>query len=325
MSVLAPKNDLSISATTNLYCLFGKPVSHSMGPLVHNMLFNHLGVNSVYLAFEIDDIKKGIESIRTLGIKGVSVTIPFKAQIMEHLDKIDDMASKIGAVNTVINQNGHLWGCNTDCAGAIEPLKEAAGAVTGKNVCIIGAGGAARAVAFGMKKEGADITIVNRTPEKGIQLARQTGGQFLPYSFLNTDNSFVDIGDSLKSNDSVMAEDSLKSGDGDNVHKKNLLPKELLHNFDILINTTSLGMTPNVDKSPVDSSFLHENMTVMDIVYNPLKTQLLKDAEHAGCQTVDGLAMFIHQGAAQFELFTGVKPPRQLMREVILKKMAEKQ
>ncbi|MBF0257358.1 MAG: shikimate dehydrogenase [Desulfamplus sp.] len=273
------------TATTSLYCIFGKPVSHSMSPLVHNMLFNQLGIDAVYLAFEIDDMKNGVESIRSLGIKGASITIPFKEEILEHLDSIDEMALEIGAVNTVLNRDGYLVGCNTDCSGAIEPLKETTGSVAGKHVCIIGAGGAARAVAFGMKKEGCRITIVNRSKNRGEELANLVNGRFLTLS------SFNDLTD-------------------------------LSNNIDIIINTTSVGMTPDIDKSPVNPSILNEKMTVMDIVYNPLKTRLLKNAENAGCKTVDGLAMFIHQGAAQFELFTGITPSHNLMREAILKKLS---
>ncbi|MBF0468232.1 MAG: shikimate dehydrogenase [Desulfamplus sp.] len=275
------------TATTSMYCIFGKPVSHSMSPLVHNILFSQLGIDAVYLAFEIDDIKKGVESIRSLGIKGASITIPFKEDILEYLDSIDDMALQIGAVNTVLNRDGYLVGCNTDCSGAIEPLKETAGSVTGKHVCVIGAGGAARAVAFGMKKEGCRITIVNRSKGRGEELANLVKGRFLTLS------SFNDLTD-------------------------------LSNSIDIIINTTSVGMVPDIDKSPVNPSVLNEKMTVMDIVYNPLKTKLLQDADNTGCKTVDGLAMFIHQGAAQFELFTGITPSRQLMREAVLEKMSGK-
>ncbi len=273
-----------ITPETKLYCIFGKPVSHSMSPLVHNMLFNEFGVNAVYLAFEINDIKKGVDSMRTLGIKGASITIPFKEDILKHLDEIDEAAHNIGAVNTVINKDGYLVGYNTDCAGAVEPLKEIVSSLKNKRVCILGAGGAARAVAFGIKKEGGDVTIVNRSKNRGKQLSMEVNGKFLTLS------EFNDL--------------------------------MLISAYtDILINTTSVGMTPNIDESPVNSKILHKNMTVMDIIYNPLKTELLKDAELAGCTTVDGLSMFIHQGAAQFEMFTGFKASHNFMRETVLKQM----
>ncbi len=271
---------IEISTKTDLYCVFGKPVSHSMGPLMHNTLFQTMQVNGVYLAFEINDIKKGVESIRELGIKGVSITIPFKEKILKYLDEIDETAMKIGAVNTIINRDGKLYGYNTDCAGAIIPLKNS-GVIKDKNVFIIGAGGAARAVAFGIKKEQGKITIVNRTQTKAEKLAKEVDGDFLPLS------------------------DS-KSG-------------SKISQADIIINTTSVGMSPNIDRSPIDKNVLNNNMTIMDIVYNPLTTKLLKDAQDVGCKTIDGLAMFVTQGAQQFELFTGLQPSLDLMRQIIIK------
>lgn len=282
----------TITPATQLYCIFGKPVSHSMSPLVHNMLFNEFGIDALYLAFEINDIKKGVDSIRTLGIKGASITIPFKEAVLAHLDEIDETATQIGAVNTVINREGYLWGCNTDCSGAVEPLKESLSenSLKGKSVLIIGAGGAARAVAFGVKQEGGNITILNRSKDKGEKLAHQVNGKYLSLSEYNEQAS------------------------------ANTISNHLDH-IDIIVNTTSVGMTPNIDESPVNPSILNKNMTVMDIVYNPLKTKFLKDAEIAGCKTVDGLSMFIHQGAAQFELFTGIKPSSQIMRETVIQKI----
>ncbi len=285
----------TITPATQLYCIFGKPVSHSMSPLVHNMLFNEFGIDALYLAFEINDIKKGVDSIRTLGIKGASITIPFKEAVLAHLDEIDETATQIGAVNTVINREGYLWGCNTDCSGAVEPLKESLSenSLKGKSVLIIGAGGAARAVAFGVKQEGGNITILNRSKDKGEKLAHQVNGKYLSLSEYSEYN---------------------EQASADNISNH-------LEYIDIIVNTTSVGMTPNIDESPVNPSVLNKNMTVMDIVYNPLKTKLLKDAEIAGCKTVDGLSMFIHQGAAQFELFTGIKPSRQIMRETVIQKI----
>ncbi|MBF0211698.1 MAG: shikimate dehydrogenase [Desulfamplus sp.] len=276
-----------ITPSTKLYAIFGKPVSHSISPLIHNMLLNEFGIDAVYLAFEISDIKKGVEAIRTLGIKGASITIPFKEDIIKYLDEIDDTAIKIGAVNTVINKNGHLWGCNTDCDGATKPLKEAAGSLKGKQVYIIGAGGAARAVAFGVKKELGKLIIVNRSKDKGQSLAKEVEAEFLPLELFNGSTHLS------------------SSRDRD-------------YPIDIIINTTSVGMNPNIDESPVNPAIFNKNMVVMDIVYNPLKTKMLKDAQNSGCKIVDGLSMFIYQGAAQFELFTGIKAPHQLMRDIAL-------
>lgn len=274
---------VNISTGTSLYGVLGKPVAHSMGPLIHNTLLNQMDIDAVYLAFEVEDIKKGVEAIRTLGIKGASVTIPFKETIMKYLDEVDETALEIGAVNTVVNKEGRLFGYNTDCDGAVQPLK-AVTEIQDKAVLIFGAGGAARAVAFGIAKEGGSVTVVNRDEEKGRRLAQQVKGEYVSLNaFQGAQSSFAKA--------------------------------------DIVINCTSLGMTPHIEGTPVDGelffSGMNKKMTVMDIVYNPLHTRLLRDAEKKGCTIVDGLSMFVHQGAAQFELFTGIAPSLKLMRETI--------
>ncbi|MBF0201940.1 MAG: shikimate dehydrogenase [Desulfamplus sp.] len=279
-----------ISTGTHLYALFGKPISHSMGPLVHNTLLDDLSIDGVYLAFEIDDIARGLDAVRTLGIKGISVTIPHKESILALLDEVDPMAMKIGAVNTVLNKNGRLLGFNTDCDGAVEPLKTVS-RIENRNVLIFGSGGAARAVAFGIAREKGDLTIISRDPLKGKNLAEQTGGRHISF-----DQFYADPSESARA--------------------------------DILINCTSIGMTPHVNGTPVRTDFLFKlierrgpdkeyPLTVMDIVYNPLHTRLLSDAVQKGCRTVDGLSMFIHQGAAQFELFTGHRPSAVFMRQIL--------
>ncbi len=245
---------------------------------MHNAAFAEKGINAVYLAFLINDIGKGIDSVRELGMGGVSVTIPFKQSVIPFLDEIDDLALEIGAVNTIINNDGRLIGFNTDSMGAVEPLKKKC-CIKNNKVCIIGAGGAARAVAFGIKKEKGMVFIVNRSEQRGKVLAEQVGGEFVPLESI-----------------------------------KELFP-------DIIINTTPVGMVPNIDNTPVPSEILQTSMTIMDIVYNPLKTKLIKDAENAGCAIVDGLSMFVHQGAEQFELFTGIKAPESLMKQVLMERI----
>ena len=273
-----------MDAHTELYAVFGNPVRHSKGPIIHNAAFQAHGINAVYLAFEIDSIKAGMEAIRTLDIKGASVTIPFKTDIMAELDWIDDTAIKIGAVNTVVNKDGRLNGYNTDMAGACLPLKSSG--IAGKTVCILGAGGAAQAVAVGMKKEKANVIIANRSPESGKALADKVGGRFLTIDELS------------------------KTSGGS--RGSDIQP-------DILINTTPVGMSPNDQSSPLPDHCFRPGMIVMDIVYNPIETLFLKQAEKAGCTTIDGLSMFLIQGAAQFELWTGKKPDIDHLRQVVLK------
>jgi shikimate dehydrogenase len=167
----------TINAATRLYCVLGSPVSHSQSPLVHNINFKKKGIDAVYLAFEPKDIAEAMISIRSLGIKGASVTIPFKESIMDHLDEIDPLAEQIGAVNTVVNKAGKLWGFNTDCKAAVDPL--ISHGIKGKSICIIGAGGAAKAVAHGIAQQGGNLIITNRSAEKGAALSAAVKGDFV--------------------------------------------------------------------------------------------------------------------------------------------------
>jgi shikimate dehydrogenase len=220
-----------------------------------------------------------LQGMRAMNIRGASVTIPFKVAVMEYLDDIDDDALKIGAVNTIISKSSRLTGCNTDWLGMILTLQEAM-PIKGKTFVIIGAGGTARAAAYGIMKEGGFPVIVNRTPEKGKILSGKLNCPFYP---------LAEIG-------------RIKA--------------------DCLINTTPVGMYPK-DKSPVKASALAGFRYVMDVIYNPLKTKLLADAEKQGCHIFSGLDMFVHQGAQQLRLWTGVEPPRALMKKVILKRLTQ--
>ena len=265
---------MTIDTGTRLYGVFGNPVSHSLSPIMHNAAFAHVEYNAVYLAFRIENIAEAVSAIRAFAVQGVSVTIPHKVSIMPYLDEIDPLAKEIGAVNTIINRNGMLIGYNSDCLGAVRALREKT-EIAEKKVAVIGAGGAARAIGFGIKAEKGQVFIVNRSAKKGEKLAKEMNADFLPLAEMNAD-------------------------------------------FDIVINTTPLGMTPNTDGIPLNPDLLRAGMTVMDIVYNPLQTRLLKEAQKRGCITVDGLAMFVYQAAFQFELWTGKSAPTDLMRKTVL-------
>ncbi|MBU0971978.1 MAG: NAD(P)-binding domain-containing protein, partial [Proteobacteria bacterium] len=178
-----------ITASTDLYCVLGNPVSHSQSPLVHNISLKENHINAVYLAFEPLDIGMAVRSIRTLNIKGASITIPFKESIMAHLDEIDSQAREIGAVNTVVNQNGRLLGFNTDSKAAIDPLLSHG--IKDKTICIIGAGGAARALAHGISNHGGNLLVTNRSPQKGAALAKKFNGRFIPMDRLETVKAHV--------------------------------------------------------------------------------------------------------------------------------------
>jgi shikimate dehydrogenase len=266
---------LTIDAHTRLYGVLGNPVGHSLSPAMHNAAFGQVGYNGVYVAFEVSDLPAAINGVRALNLYGCSVTIPHKVAVMDLLDDIDPLARRIGAVNTIVNKGGRLVGMNSDSPGAMAALLEKT-PVAHRHAAVIGAGGAARALAHGIVSQGGRLTIVNRTQEKGRQLARELKGEFCsPAEF---------------------------SGIG----------------VDILINTTSVGMVPNIDQMPVGHACLRPGTTVMDIVYHPLETKLIKAARDAGCTVVDGVAMFVHQGAIQFECWTGQKAPLQLMKRTVL-------
>ncbi|MDP2972750.1 MAG: shikimate dehydrogenase [Deltaproteobacteria bacterium] len=254
-----------IDAQTQLYGIIGNPVRHSLSPIIHNGAFRRMGLNAVYLAFEVKNLKEAITGIRGLGIRGVSVTIPFKTEVIPLLDVVDDVARRIGAVNTIVNEGERLIGYNTDWTGAVEALEEKVD-IRGKKVVLLGAGGSARAIAFGLKERGCQVIIVNRSEERSELLAKELGLIHWPPS-------------------------SIEELEGD-----------------IVINTTSVGMFPDVSETPFSKVVLKKGMTVMDIVYRPLWTRFLQEAEQRGCVTIDGLEMLVHQGAAQLEIWTGKKP-----------------
>lgn len=273
---------------TDIYGLIGNPVSHSISPIIHNTLFKKMNLNSIYVPFKVDNIGDFIRAFRELDIKGYSVTIPHKESVISHLDEIDPTAKKIGAVNTVINRNGELVGFNTDYKAAIQVLEnmsQAPDVKTGndrlkeKYVTLLGAGGAARAISFGLQERGAQVTIVNRNFERAQSLARDVGCL------------------------------SRKFGDLSGI------------NTDILINATPVGMFPAVHETPIDKNNLKPNMLVFDTIYNPSETRLLREARARGCRIVGGLPMFVNQAAAQFELWTGIKPPLKLIEEIAFKKL----
>jgi shikimate dehydrogenase len=256
-----------IDAQTELYGVIGNPVKHSLSPIIHNGAFKRLGWNAVYLTFEVKNVEEALRGIRGLGVRGVSVTIPFKTEVIPFLDKVEGLAKKIGAVNTIVNRRGRLIGYNTDCDGALGALEERMD-LRGKRFVLLGAGGAARAIGFGLKERDCQLIVANRSRKKGERLSKELGCNYLPISSLV----------------------KMKAGELE---------------ADVVINATSLGMVPRDGETPIPKGLLREGMTVMDIVYQPLQTKLLREAKEKGCVTVDGLEMLIRQGVAQFEIWTG--------------------
>jgi shikimate dehydrogenase len=274
-----------ISSSTRLTGLFGHPVSHSKSPQMHNAAFAHLGLDFAYLAFDVapEELKAAIGSIRALGLRGVNVTIPHKVAVMAYLDELSEEARLIGAVNTIVNENGRLIGYNTDGIGYITALRdEAKFDVAGKNVLLLGAGGAARAVAGQMALCGAaHLTIAARDVGKAQELAEHLA------SFAKTSRC--------------------------SIHEA----EELAGGYDLIVNTTPVGMHPQVEQVPFDTSRLHGQPLVSDLIYNPRETRFLQEAAARGCRTHGGLGMFIHQGAHAFRLWTEVEAPVDVMRQTV--------
>ena len=266
---------MGINAKTELYGIIGNPVAHSLSPAMHNAAFQALGLNKAYVAFPVTDVANAMSGLKALGIRGVSVTIPHKQAVIPLLDTIDPVAEKIGAVNTLVIREGAAHGLNTDWLGANRALAEVM-ALSGKHVLLLGAGGSARAIGFGLLEAGAQVTIANRTAEKAAALATALGCPWLPLSETPT-----------------LAADAL-------------------------VNATSVGMAPHVGRLPIAAATVANFPVVMDIVYSPLETQLLATARQAGCTVVDGLAMLLYQGAAQFETWTGMTAPLTVMRKTLL-------
>ncbi|HEY5627629.1 MAG TPA: shikimate dehydrogenase, partial [Nitrospira sp.] len=250
--------------------------------------FQELGLNFVYLAWRVEAIGEAIKGLRALGnFRGASVTIPHKVASLSFLDEVERTARHIGAINTIVADGGKLTGHNTDATGALRALREGGVALANQRVVMLGSGGAARAIAFALAAEGA----IERLDLLGID-DRECGA-------LSSD----------------LREKTKLAVQGHHLSEKALT--NTLPNAQVLIHCTPTGMSPKVDETCVPSSLLHAGLSVMDIVYNPRETRLLRDARTRGCRTIPGLEMFLHQAAAQFELWTGRPAPTKVMRQVL--------
>jgi len=284
---------LEISGTTKICGVIGDPVEHTLSPAMHNAAFNHLKLDFIYVAFRVkkEELGNAMNGVRSLGIHGLNVTMPHKNSVINYLDEIDPAAKFIDAVNTVLNDQGKLTGFNTDGVGAIKALKENDVDPGGKKLLLLGAGGAANAIAFHAAQEVEELVILNRTAEKAKKLAEILGGRFKKRI----------KGNSLSANRA----------------------KEELTDSDILINATSVGMHPNINQSLVRPEWVRPDLCVMDIVYDPIETRLVKDARSRGAKVISGVEMLIYQGAASFEIWTDHPAPIRVMKEAVLSKLSE--
>lgn len=272
-----------------LFVLLGHPIGHSLSPEMQNHAFRDLNLPYHYESCDVkpDDLEKAVEGIRAMGIAGFNVTVPHKVHVMQYLDDIDEEAIRIGAVNTVVNDHGRLFGTNTDGQGYLESLMETTGKnLSDKKVLIIGAGGAARGVTVALDRHGVKrLDIANRSPERAEALIEH-GLRHTNVDVLTLDKAAEVAGD-----------------------------------YDILINTTPVGMSPNPDGIPLSVHNVRPGTVLSDLIYNPLATKWLQEGERKGAVTHNGLGMFVNQGALAFERWTGQKPDRWKMRQIVLEQL----
>ena len=278
----------SINGKTETLCIFGHPVAHSKSPTMHNALFKALGINAAYLPYapEPENFAQAIEGFKAMKFRGANVTIPYKTEFFNAdgsprlVDELSEISKFTGSVNTLYWKDGvvggTLCGTTTDPYGCVRNLEENEVNPTGKKIALLGNGGAAQSIAFTLVEQGNELTIVCRTKEKGDSLASSLNKFF--QSGKAGDKNFKDVQVTTFSEfESISA------------------------HFDIIINATSVGMTPNVDASPVTDECLHKGQVVCDIVYTPPRTKLLQMAEAKGCKVVTGEGMLVHQGLESFK------------------------
>jgi shikimate dehydrogenase len=281
-------NQNIVSAQTKILGIIGHPISHSMSPVMHNIALSDLNLDYVYLAFDVlpKNLENALKGMRALNIKGINITIPFKESVIPYLDIIDPLAQKIGAVNTIKLQDDVIYGKNTDAAGFKKSLNEAQINPSGLDVLLLGSGGAARAISYTLIDNINRLAIINRTKQNAEQLVSRL---------------------KKESNSPIFAK-----------KLTNINLKNEINIADLLINATPVGMYPSQHDSIINPKMLHRDLTVIDLVYNPLETQLIKDAKIAGCITLNGLDMLINQGSLAFEWWTNKKPNTSLMKGKII-------
>ena len=286
------KDIISISTSTQFCAVIGNPVAHSLSPAIHNAAYDHLGLDFVYVASKVGDLKSALAGVRALSnFRGLSVTIPHKIEIIKYVDEISVADKAIGSINTVIHKGDKLIGIGTDGPGAMKALVDGGVEIAGRNVLILGAGGASRSISFtlAMRARPAQITLldINEQLLKALKSDLISGTKAVIEAELLTDKALADA----------------------------------MKRADIIINCTSIGMHPKEDTSLIPPKLFRPGQIVFDIVYTPLETKLIKDAKFCGLKVIPGVEMFINQAALQFEHFTGVKAPVEVMRKVVLEKL----
>lgn len=277
-----------ITAKTKICAIIGNPVYGSLSPIIHNAGFKAKDIGSDFVGIALnvapDKLENFIGFLRSSNIRGLSVTLPHKEKVIPMLDNIDDTAKKIGAVNTIINNDGKLTGYNTDWLGVKNSLLEKT-VIKGKKAAVIGAGGAAKAFVYALLSEGADVTIFNRTPEKAKELADVFKCNYKPLS------------------------DTSSISDSDIVCNA---------------STVGFSGTNQQQDSPIPAELIKQNMVVFDAIYSPRNTKLITDAKLAGAEVITGIDMLLNQGYEQFKLFTGLDAPKEAMTSAVIRYLNEK-
>ena len=278
---------MKISGKTRIVGLFGYPVEHSLSPDMHNAAFSYLNLDYCYVTFPVhpDSLGDAVRGIKALSLGGINVTVPHKEKVMAFLDEINEEAQFIGAVNTIKNEGGKLTGFNTDGRGFMQSLAEADIEIRNKNVLIVGTGGASRAIGFYLCKEASQVHLYDVDSLKAEALAKHLYGV-------------------------------RQNADTIDASSKNSV--EFMAGMDIIINATPLGLRPG-DSSPIDISRINKEHIVCDLIYR--ETPLLRAAAEKGCKTMHGLGMLLWQGVIAFEIWTGIRPPADVMKKALLKRM----
>lgn len=291
----------SITVSTQFCAVIGNPVGHSLSPAIHNAAFEFLGLDFVYLACRVEDVKGALEGVRALeNFRGLSVTIPHKMEAMKYVDEVAEVDRAIGAINTVIHERDRLIGLSTDGPGALKAIADADAEIDGKNVLMLGSGGAARAITFTLARETKfrqlSVLDINEALLKRLAADLVTGTPRPPGVAWRP-------GGSAAVKTALLTEDSLGAA---------------MENADVIIHCTPVGMHPNEDASLIPSHLFRPGQVVFDIVYTPLQTKLLAEAKSRGLKVIPGVEMFVNQAALQFEHFTGVAAPVEVMRRVVM-------
>lgn len=272
-----------------LYGVIGNPIGHSLSPVMHNDAFEHLNMDAHYHAFLVEEeaLGEAVTGLKALGISGFNVTTPHKVAIMEYLDEIAPLARQIGAVNTVVHRDGKLIGYNTDGIGFVRALQSISeDPLQEKRILLIGAGGASRAIYFSLADVGVkEIDIANRTRDKAKNLIS---------------------GCMANVNSHALSLECAAENQGE---------------YDIIIQTTTIGMHPHVEYTPLEIRSLKQGTIVSDIIYNPFETKILGDAKEQGAIIQNGIDMFVYQGALAFEMWTGCVPNIDRMKQLVMREL----